>query len=294
MMLLIVLAVLLIFLSINFYRKPIEFFKTIQFTFLQWSGYRSKVLKTENGQIDYYEGGEGETIILIHGLMVHAGNWVNVAPKLIKDYHVVIPNLPGHGTSPWPTPNDATQFGYIIIDFLLKVSKDKPVTLVGNSMGGGVAFQFSLEYPERVKNLIVVNSAGLKWELNQKILFPETRQEALTKIKSIVNAKMNPPNFFLDAMIRQDDSKFRVLLKSAMESDDFFMEERFNDLKIKTHLLWGENDGLFSMEYAKKLQRLLPDCEFTLLPNDAHVPHNTNPKAVISYIYSVMEAQNRN
>lgn len=284
--------VLIIFLFlIAFYKKPIEFLQIIQSFVLKVSGYRFKSLSTNAGKVDYYEGGEGKTIILIHGFMVSAVNWVNIAPKLRKKYHVIIPNLPGHGTSPWPVPNNLEQFGNITIDFLLEMSKDKPVTLIGNSMGGGIAFKFALAYPERVENLIIINSAGLRWKMNKTILLPKNRKEALYKLHNIVNPKMRIPSFFLDAMVKQATLELRILLDSAVETDDFFMDDEFPSLKVKAHVLWGEQDGLFPMDYAKYLLTLLPEYEFKLFPNDAHVPHNTNPKAVLAYIYGVLESK---
>lgn len=278
----------LILLMIAFYRNPLEVFQTFQRGILFIKGYRKNWFYTGADKMVYYKAGKGEKVILIHGFMVNATNWTAIAPKLKKKYEVIIPELPGHGGSPWTKSKNLEELGDVILAFLLEISENEQVTLVGSSMGGAVAFQFALDYPERVKNLIVINSAGLEWKIDKKILLPQNREEAQYKIHGIINPKLNLPNFFLDAILKQVTPDFENLLKSAISTPEHFMDNQFQNLKIKPHVLWGEKDGLFPMPYAEKLLTLLPDYEFKTFPKDAHVPHNTNPEEMLSYIYGVV------
>jgi abhydrolase domain-containing protein 6 len=269
--------------------KPVEFLKWLQRGVITISGFKSKRYSSKNGKVVYFEGGKGEKIVLIHGFMVHAGNWSSIAPKLKKRYHVIIPDLPGHGDSPWIYPISLESIGEAMKDFLLEISKEEQVTLVGSSMGGGIAFRFALDYPERVKNLIVINSAGIEWKIRKPLLLPENRAEVQYKLRSIVGPTFKAPNFFLDAMLQQNRPEIKALFEEAVGNPKYYLDEELKNLKPKAHLLWGVHDGLFPMAFANKLTEMIPDYKLTTFPKSAHVPHNTEPKAVIKYILNIVK-----
>lgn len=272
-----------------FVKNPINFFQTLQRSFISISGFNYKWFDTQYEKIGYFEGGKGENMILVHGFMVDATNWTNIAPKLKQKYCVTIPDLPGHGKSPWTKSRNLEELGKSILEFLIAKTEHEPAILIGSSMGGAIVFQFALEYPERVKQLIVINSAGLEWELDKDMLLPKDRKDAIRKIRAIVNPKLSLPNFFLDALVKETTVEFENLLEDALGSTDYFLNHKLKDLKIKPYLLWGENDGLFPMDYAKELLTLLPDYDFKSFPNDAHVPHNTNAKETLAHLYSIID-----
>lgn len=285
------LMVLLTTVGVYFFQNPIRFFQRIHRGLISVSGYDYKWFDTQHEKIGYFEGGEGENMILVHGFMVHAGNWSTIAPKLKKDFRVTIPDLPGHGKSPWTASRNLEELGESILEFLLAKTEDEPAILIGNSMGGAIVFQFALEYPERVKQLIVINSAGLEWELDKNLLLPKNRKDALRKTRAIINPKLTPPSFVLDALAKETTVEFENLLEDALSSSDYFLNQKLKDLTIKPYLLWGEKDGLFPMDYARELLALLPDYDFKSFPNDTHVPHNTNPKETLEHLYHIIKEE---
>lgn len=288
------LALGIIVTGIYFFQNPIGFFQIIQRGFISISGYNYRWFDTQHEKIGYFVGGKGENMILMHGFMVHAGNWSNIAPKLRRQFHVTIPDLPGHGKSPWTKSRNLEELGDSILEFLLAKTEKESAILIGNSMGGAIVFQFALKYPERVKQLIVINSAGLEWELDKSLLLPKDRKNALRKIHAIINPKLNPPNLFLDALAKQTTIEFENLLEDALASSDYFLNHQLENLKTKPYLLWGEKDGLFPMDYAHELLELLPDYDFKIFPNDAHAPHNTNPKETLEHLYYIIEEHRQN
>jgi pimeloyl-ACP methyl ester carboxylesterase len=285
------LVFLFILVVVYFFWKPVAFFQRIHRGIIAISGYDYKWFDSQHEKIGYFVGGEGQNMILVHGFMVHAGNWSTIAPKLKKDFRVTIPDLPGHGKSPWTASRNLEELGESILEFLLAKTEDEPAILIGNSMGGAIVFQFALEYPERVKKLIVINSAGLEWEVDRNLLLPKDRKNALRKIRAIVNPKLNLPTFFLDALVKETTIDFENLLEDALSSSDYFLNQKLKDLKIKSHVLWGEKDGLFPMDYAQELLKLLPSYDFKIFPKAAHVPHNTNPKETLAYLHDVINAK---
>lgn len=268
--------------------KPVEIVKWIHRTTFLLVGFRKKRHRSNSGEVTYFEGGKGKKVILIHGFMVHAGNWINIAPKLKKQYQVIMPDLPGHGDSPWIKPISLESIGEAMEAFLLEMSKEEPVTLIGNSMGGGMAFRFALDYPERVKNLIVLNSAGIEWEIDKNMLLPPDIEAVAYKLKNIVSPTLKVPTFFLKSLLKQNTPEIEALFEDAVGNPKYYLDEELRNLKPKAHLLWGIHDGLFPMAFANKLTEIIPNNTLTTFPKSAHVPHNTEPKAVIEYISNIV------
>jgi pimeloyl-ACP methyl ester carboxylesterase len=279
-----VLLLALLFFSVSLFKQPIKTIQELQGFLLKIQGFRPRRFKAQSGQTTYFEAGKGAPIVLLHGFMVNAGNWLDLAPHLKKYGRVLLPNLPGHGDSPVATPNTLEQINAIIADFLLDVSQNEPLTLIGNSMGGGIALRFALDHPERVKRLIVLDSAGIRWELDRAMLLPETRADVRRKMEAILNPRFHFPNLVLDALLQQNKPVYQCLFDDAVSNEKYFMDAELPYLKVKTYLIWGEKDGLFPMPYCHKLCSLLPDYELVTFPTAAHVPHNTHARAVLKQL----------
>ena len=100
-------------------------------------------------------------LLLIHGGRDHARNWDWVAMAMREDYHIIAPDLRGHGDSAWARGGQ-----YALIDYVLDIAQllDQlqlfPITIIGHSLGGGIACQYSGIYPDRVKRLIALEGLG--------------------------------------------------------------------------------------------------------------------------------------
>jgi pimeloyl-ACP methyl ester carboxylesterase len=276
-----------IFLTI-FSIKPIEMIRWIQQSLLKLKGFKLKDFNSNVGNTNYFEKGKGTKIALIHGFMVHSGNWLSIAPQLSKNHQVYMPHLPGHGGVPKVEPNTLERVNEVLTAFLLSISENKPITLIGSSMGGGIAFRFALDYPERVDKLVVINGAGIDWELDRRLLLPESRADVLRKMRAIVNPKMNIPNFVLDGLLKQNQPIYRELFDDAVGNSKYYLDEELPTLQMKVYILWGEQDLLFNMDFCRKMCSLIPNHELKIFPKSAHVPHNTEPKAVLDYLKGVL------
>ena len=107
-------------------------------------------------------GNEGApTIVLVHGGRDHARNWDWVARELRRDFHVIAPDLRGHGDSAW-----AVGGMYAVADFVLDVANlieaacEGPILLIGHSLGGAIALMYTGIYPERVSKLVAIEGLG--------------------------------------------------------------------------------------------------------------------------------------
>ncbi len=116
--------------------------------------------------ITYAEAGEGPVLLLIHGLGGSYENWAEVIEPLARTHTVIAPDLPGHGGSA-PASGDYSvgALAASLRDLLVALGHER-VTLVGHSLGGGVAMQFSYQFPEMIERLVLVSSGGLGPEVS--------------------------------------------------------------------------------------------------------------------------------
>ena len=100
-------------------------------------------------------------LLLIHGGRDHARNWDWVALALRDAYHIIAPDLRGHGDSEWARGGQYAMIDYVLdMAQLLEQLQMFPITIIGHSLGGGIACQYSGTYPERVKQLVAIEGLG--------------------------------------------------------------------------------------------------------------------------------------
>jgi pimeloyl-ACP methyl ester carboxylesterase len=116
--------------------------------------------------VAYVEAGSGPVLLLIHGMAGTSDNWRGVIEPLARAHTVIAPDLPGHGESaPGGGDYSLGSLATGLRDLLLALGHDR-ATLVGHSLGGGIAMQFSYQFPEMVERLVLVSSGGLGPEVS--------------------------------------------------------------------------------------------------------------------------------
>jgi len=116
--------------------------------------------------VTYAEAGEGPVLLLIHGLGGSYTNWEEVIPPLARSHTVIAPDLPGHGSSAAGGGDYSVGALAASVRDLLATLGHERATLVGHSLGGGVAMQFAYQFPEMVERLVLVSSGGLGPEVS--------------------------------------------------------------------------------------------------------------------------------
>lgn len=148
--------------------------------------------------LDY--GGNGPTVVCVHGVTSHAWAWHDVAQELVKDYHVLAVDLRGHGDSQWATEDKYATEEHA--DDLIRVLKDlesPPAALVGASWGALIALRTSLRSPERVRCLALVD---IEPSFNQVETDVPDRPQVFTHHDDIVDWEANASPGAPDTMVR--------------------------------------------------------------------------------------------
>lgn len=117
-------------------------------------------------EVNFLEAGEGPVLLLIHGIAGTADNWREVIEPLARHHTVIAPDLPGHGGSePGAGDYSIGALASGLRDLLLTLGHER-ATIVGHSLGGGVAMQLAYQFPEMVERLVLVSSGGLGTEVS--------------------------------------------------------------------------------------------------------------------------------
>ncbi len=125
-------------------------------------GFAQRYTNLRGVRLRWFEAGEGETLLLVHGFGGAASNWVAVAPALARRSRVLVPDLPGHGGSTaLPGPPERLDPYAERLALLLERAAAAPAVVVGHSLGGVVALRLALRRPDLVRGLVLAGSAGI-------------------------------------------------------------------------------------------------------------------------------------
>jgi pimeloyl-ACP methyl ester carboxylesterase len=127
---------------------------------------RGRTVVVHGRTVNYIEAGSGPVLLLIHGMAGNVENWRGVIEPLARAHTVIAPDLPGHGDSePGGGDYSLGSMATALRDLLIALGHDR-ATLVGHSLGGGIAMQFTYQFPELVERLVLVSSGGLGPEVS--------------------------------------------------------------------------------------------------------------------------------
>ena len=179
-------------------------------------------------QLHFKQLGHGEPIVLLHGLFGSGDNWFGVAPKLAEKFHVFAPDLRNHGHSPHHPEMDYPLMAADVEKFFTS-QKIASAHVIGHSMGGKVAMQFALDFPARVKELVVVDMAPRAYARTHDPIFAallaldlksfQTRQQIEEALAPEISS-LNLRRFLLKNLGRDDHGSFfwRMNLRGVAEN----------------------------------------------------------------------------
>ncbi len=246
-----------------------------------------------DGRLTWFEGGDGDmTLVLLHGAGDQAGTWARVIKPLVERYRVVVPDLAGHGRSePSEGPIGVGQVLAGVEAVLDASCEDRPVILIGNSLGGWVAFLTALERPDQVERIVAFNGGPLRLHNPRVNLFPRNREEARETMEGLMGpAAKSIPNIVLDDIVRRIPTGPAARVAATADSmGAFLLDDRLAEVTTPVDLIWGLADQLLPLEYAERLQDGLPVARLTTIPDCGHIPHRECPIPVVEALLDILE-----
>ena len=254
--------------------------------------------------------GSGPPVVLIHGMVNSSRHWEEVALRLADRYTVIAPDLIGHGDSATPRGDYSLGAHAASIRDLLAVIGVDRATIVGHSLGGGVAMQFFYQFPQRTERLVLVSSGGLGREVS-----PLLRGAALPGASALLRAAAHPR--VLDALsaLRRADarsaaparastcrrSRARCGRSSAPGARKAFLQTLRSVIDVHgqrvsardrlyllsgfpTLIVWGERDHTIPLAHGRAAHQAIPGSRFETLPRAAHFPHLEDPEGLAAVL----------
>lgn len=233
-------------------------------------------IKEENG-FKYIEEGEGEVLLLLHGLMGALSNWTDVVEEFKKEYRVIIPLLPLYDL-PLLTTGVKTLAKFV--HKFVKYKKLKNITVLGNSLGGHVGLIYTLNHQDEVKALVLTGSSGL-YENAFGGSFP--RRESYDFIKEKVEFTFYDPATATKELVDEvyqivnDRIKVIKILAMAKSAIRHNMSKDIHKIKVPVCLIWGKDDKITPPDVAVEFNQLLPDSELNWVDLCGHAPMMERP-----------------
>jgi pimeloyl-ACP methyl ester carboxylesterase len=257
-------------------------------------------------RVVYRIAGSGPPVVLVHGMLNSSSHWQPVALDLAREHTVIAPDLIGHGDSAAPRGDYSLGAHAASIRDLLTALGVERATLVGHSLGGGVAMQFFYQFPARVERLVLVSSGGLGHEVS-----PMLRTAALPGMARVLSLAAHPrllaalwgtgsrlrragvrQGAYVQAVARalrplerpQAREAFLQTLRAVIDvqgqrvsaTDRLYLLE-----SMPTMIVWGERDNTIPLRHGRSAHEAIPHSRFRTLPGAAHFPHLEDPDALV-------------
>jgi pimeloyl-ACP methyl ester carboxylesterase len=241
-------------------------------------------------------------LVLIHGIAGSSQTWEEVIPSLARDYTVIAPDLLGHGESAKPR-GDYSLGAYAsgLRDLLAVLGHDR-ASIVGHSLGGGIAMVFAYQFPERTERMVLVNSGGLGREVSIAL-----------RAASLPGSELVLPLLFSTQLVRLGGAIGGFLGKIGLRGGPDVEEiargiATFSDLHARTAfvhtvravidplgqrvsardrlylahgmptlLIWGDHDRIIPIEHGRAAAELIAGSRLEVFPGAGHFPHRDDP-----------------
>ncbi len=261
----------------------------------------------------YRVAGDGPAVVLVHGMLNSSSHWHEVARSLAASHTVLAPDLIGHGDSAAPRGDYSLGAHAAAIRDVMAAVGIERATIVGHSLGGGVAMQFFYQFPQRVERLALVSSGGLGREVS-----PLLRTAALPGVSPLLSLTINPRllgairaagtemrergmghGAYLQAMARAlrplqspgAREAFLQTLRSVIDvrgqrvsaTDRLYLLE-----SLPTLIVWGERDNTIPIEHGRRAHAAIPGSVFRTLPGVAHFPNLEDPDGLAAALLEFM------
>ncbi|HEY9488643.1 MAG TPA: alpha/beta hydrolase [Chryseosolibacter sp.] len=234
-------------------------------------------VKHENG-FNFVDEGQGQVLLLLHGLFGALSNWEGVVGRFSKNFRVVIPMLPIYEM---PIKEAGLEGLRKFVEDFVNFKDLKDLIIMGNSLGGHIALLYTLNNRDKVKKLILTGSAGL-FEDSMGGSYP--KRGNYEYIRERVAYTFYDPNVATKDLVDEVFETTRsipkcmrivAIAKSAQRNN---MADEIPNITIPTLLVWGLNDTITPPMVAHEFNRLIPNSELKFIDQCCHAPMMEHPE----------------
>ncbi len=263
--------------------------------------------------VTYIQAGSGPVLLLVHGMAGTYENWKAVIEPLARRHTVIAADLPGHGSSE-PAGGDYS-LGALAAGLrdLLVTLGHRRATLVGHSLGGGIAMQFAYQFPEAAERLVLVSSGGLGPEVSRVL-----RAAALPGADLFIAATAGPgraagsalarglavlglrPNAdvaelargYASLADRDRRAAFLATLRAVVDTDGQRVgaaDRLYLAAGVPVLIVWGERDPIIPVEHGQLAHRAIAGSRLEVFDGVGHVPQLESPGSFVAALERFLE-----
>jgi pimeloyl-ACP methyl ester carboxylesterase len=259
--------------------------------------------------VTFHKMGEGPPLLLVHGITSSSRTWKSVMPRLAAEHTVIAPDLLGHGRSAKPQ-GDYSLGAYASGMRDLMIALDVPkATVVGHSLGGGIAMQFAYQFPDRISRLVLVDTGGIGREVNPAlraatlpgaeyvlpILFTPTLHDAGLKVRNFLagiglrgSADVEGVAEGFASLTEADARRaFINTVRSVIDPTGQRVsaaDRLYLTRDIPSLIVWGDRDRIIPASHADLAHELMPGSRLEIFPGAGHFPFNDDPDRFIEVL----------
>ena len=251
--------------------------KTVEEKFLQIDGHKIRYLESGNSK---------NTLVLLHGLGASAERWLNVIPLFSKEYTVIVPDLIGFGLSDKPHVDYTPEY---FVDFLEQFFEQTGITrpnLIGSSLGGQIAANYTSSHTDEIEKLILVSPAGTMTQSTPALeayvmaaLYPN-EQTAKNAFEMMEGSGIDVHPEIIDGFVERmqlPNAKLAFMSTVLGLKNSESILSKLGSISTPTLIIWGENDPVIPINYADEFVSAIQDCRFFRMDGCGHTPYVQDP-----------------
>ncbi|MFJ3417379.1 MULTISPECIES: alpha/beta hydrolase [unclassified Streptomyces] len=253
--------------------------------------------------------GKGPVLVLIHGIGDSSATWTDLIPDLARTHTVIAPDLLGHGASDKPRADYSVAAYANGVRDLLTTLGIESATLLGHSLGGGVAMQFAYQFPERTERLVLVSAGGVGREVNpvlrlvtlpgahlalSALRLPGMRlQVGLTVgLLRLLDTDLgrDAPELLTLVDALPDETARNAFIRTLRAVVDWrgqvvtMLDRCYLTEGMPTMLLWGDRDSVVPVRHAYGAHEAMPGSRLEIFEGAGHFPFHTDPARFLSLV----------
>ncbi|MEE9217619.1 MAG: alpha/beta fold hydrolase [Acidobacteriota bacterium] len=255
--------------------RPLSVFDAFVRLRLWLAGVRSRCERTAGIDLHWLErAGSAPPVLLLHGLGADPERFFPILPGLLPGRRLLAPSLPAHGRSGAPAePFGVEEVGAWLDAWLSRRVGSEQLDLIGFSLGGWVALQLVLLRPQRVRRLVLVSSAGVRFEPPpRQWLAPRGVDDVGALIEALTARRLRLPRFVLRDLMRRARPQRRFLVDSLFRGEGL-LDGRLGEIQAPTLVLWGREDRIVPPEVGRRLASAIPGARSQEFAGCGHLPY---------------------
>ncbi len=244
---------------------------------------------TEENGFKYVEEGEGDVLLLLHGLFGALSNFFDIIEHFKATHKVVIPILPLYDLP----LEESTVVGFVdYVERFVAWKKYDKVIVMGNSLGGHIALIYALRNPEKIKGVVLTGSSGL-FESAMGDSYPKRGDYEYIKKKAELT--FHNPAFATKELVDElfdivnDRNKVLRVLTTAKSAIRQNLAEEVSKITAPTLLIWGNNDTITPPFVGEEFHKLIPNSKLLFIDECGHAPMMEQPEEFNRYLSEFLQ-----